>query len=305
MANDTSGLSNEVKIAYDKVFLSRAEFARILDQGSQKKTQSTGEGKTIWFNRYTPSTLDTTALSEGVNPDLCSITATNVSVVLAEYGGSYKISKFLSLTSIDGNNREKISLAGQWMGEKLNRIVRTELENGTALIANAAAASAVATSDTLDAMDLARVVTNMEINKAMPYDDGFYMGKFAPRTKYDLMKDTTWINAKTYSDVKQLYKGEMGELYQVRCLLNVDANTSAGTGAASTVTMYHNYIHGKEAFGTYDLSGDQPKMYILANQIDSYNPTGRFSIVSWAGSYGVKVLNSSWLYVLKAPTSFS
>ena len=299
----TSTLSNEVKTYYDKVFLKRAEYELVCKEGAQMRTHSQNEGKTIWFNRYTPlsSTPANCLLSEGENPAVCSITAANVSAVLAEYGATVKISKFLTLTSIDKNNAEKIAVVGQHMGEVLNEIVRTELDNSTVRYGNGAASSTVATSDTLTGAELRRVVQLLEVAKAPTYEDNTYIGKFAPQTKTSLLLDSTWLNAKTYSDVRKLYTGEMGELYQVRCLLNKNPASGVGTGDASTVTVYHNYIHGAEAFGCFDLEGDKPSLDIVTNKVDSGNPAGRFSLASWSGSYVAKMLNSAWSYVLKTP----
>lgn len=301
----TSTLSNEVKTYYDKVFLKRAEYELICKEGGQMRTHSQNEGKTIWFNRYTPlsSTPANCALSEGENPAVCSITAANVSAVLAEYGATIKISKFLSLTSIDKNNAEKIAVVGQHMGEVLNEIVRNELDNSTARYGNGSNVSTVATSDTLTGAELRRVVQLLEVAKAPTYEDSTFIGKFAPQTKTSLLLDSTWLNAKTYSDVRKLYNGEMGELFQVRCLLNKNPNSSSGAAgtSASGVTVYHNYIHGAEAFGCFDLEGDKPKLDIVTNSVDSGNPAGRFSLASWSGSYVAKMLNSAWSYVLKTP----
>jgi len=301
----TSTLSNEVKTYYDKVFLKRASYELVCKEGAQMRTHSQNEGKTIWFNRYNPMENDpaNALLSEGVNPAICSITAANVSAVLAEYGRTVKISKFLSLTSIDKNNAEKIAVVGQHMGETMDRIVRNELDNGTARYGNGSNVSTVATSDTLTGAELRRVVQLLEVAKAPAYEDNTYIGKFAPQTKTSLILDSTWLNAKTYSDVKKIYTGEMGELFQVRCLLNKNPNSSTGAAgtAASAVTVYHNYIHGAEAFGCFDLEGDKPKLDIVTNKVDSGNPAGRFSLASWSGSYVSKMLNSAWAYALKTP----
>jgi N4-gp56 family major capsid protein len=299
----TSTLSNEVKTYYDKVFLKRAEYELVAKEGAQMRTHSQNEGKTIWFNRYTPisNTPANCLLSEGENPAVSSITAANVSAVLAEYGMTVKISKFLTLTSIDKNNAEKIAVVGQHMGEVLNEITLNELDNSTARYGNGKASSAVAASDTLTGAELRRVVQLLEVAKAPTYEDNTYIGKFAPQTKTSLLLDSTWLNAKTYSDVRKLYNGEMGELFQVRCLLNKAPHSGTGTGAASTVTVYNNYIHGANAFGCFDLEGDKPKLHIVANSVDSGNPAGRFSLASWSGSYVAKLLNSAWSYVLKTP----
>ncbi len=292
---------------YEKVYLARAEYETLLDQGAQKRSQSQNNGKVLQFNRYTPLALQTTALTEGSNPPVSTITAATVSVVLAEYGLTLKVSKFLSLTSIDVNNREKVSLLGQNMGETLNALVATELENGTTIqYAGATVSSTVAASNTFGAAEVRLAVNQLEVNKARPYEDGFYLGKTNPHDKVKLLADTTWVNAKTYSDVKKLYKGEIGELYQVRFILdhggtNGNGITDTGTGAtASTVTLYHTYIHGVDAFGTYDLEGDKPKLYIVPDSIDSGNAAGRFALMSWAGVYACKILNNNWLVIVKS-----
>lgn len=299
----TSTLSNEVKTYYEKVFLKRAKYELVCKEGGQMRTHSQNEGKTIWFNRYTPleNNPANALLGEGENPAICSISAANVSAVLAEYGRTIKMSKFLTLTSIDKNNAEKISTLGQHMGETMDVIVRNELDNSTVRYGNGSTISTVATSDTLTGAELRRVVQLLEVAKAPVYEDNTYIGKFAPQTKTSLLLDSTWLNAKTYSDVRPLYTGEMGELYQVRCLLNKNPKSATGSGAASAVTVYHNYIHGADAFGCYDLEGDKPSLDIVANKVDSGNPAGRFSLASWSGSYVAKMLNSAWSYVLKTP----
>ena len=301
---DTSlTLTNEMKLFYDKVFLARANKILVMQEGSQKRSIGQNEGKSIVFNRYSPLTVVSTALTEGENPVASSITGAAVSATLGEHGFSIKMSKFLSLTSIDVNNREKISLLGKNMGDTLDLLTREQaLENGTVHIGSGAtsiAASSVSASDVVTAAGIRRIVEKLETNGASAYEDGCFMGKFTPKTKTSIVLDTTWINSKVYKDSKALYNGEMGELYQVRCLLGTQGKTSLGSGAASTVTLYHNYIHGAEAFGTYDLSGDQPKLHIYTGAIDSSNPTGRFSIASWAGSFVAKDLNTDWMYVWK------
>jgi len=149
----------------------------------------------------------------------------------------------------------------------------------------------------LDACDIRLMTRQLELGKAMPYKDGLFIGKTDPYSKYNLIGDTTWVNSKTYSDVKGLYTGEMGELYQVRWLLNKDVSsgTEATSTASSGVNRFYTYVHGDNSFGVYDLDQDKPKLYILPNVVDSNSPAGRISFVSWAGSYATKILNSSWV----------
>lgn len=294
--NLTSTLSPEVSTYYEKVFLARAEYELVLKEGAQVRTHPANEGRTVNFTRYTPLGIVTSPIGEMSNPVTCNITACTVAMTLSEYGITTNHSKLLTLTGIDSSMKEKIELVGQNMGETLNRLVRAELENGTAYYGNDHAIDTLAAGDNLDACNIRLMVQKLELAKAKPYKDGMFIGKTDPISKYKLLGDTTWVNGKTYSDIKDLYNGEMGELYQVRWLLNKDVSsgTEAASLAASAVVRYYTYVHGDQSFGTYDLSQDKPKLYILPNVVDSNSPAGRISIVSWAGSYATKLLNSSW-----------
>lgn len=295
--NTTGTLSPEVATYYEKVFLDRAEFELVLKEGAQMRTHPANEGRTVNFTRYQPLTIITDPLGELSNPVTCSITACTVAMTLSEYGLTTIHSKLLTLTGIDSGMKEKVELVGQNMGESLNRLVRNELQNGTSYYGNNHTVATFTAGDTLDACDIRLMTKALELAKARPYKDGMFMGKTDPISKYNLIGDTTWVNAKTYSTVKDLYKGEMGELYQVRWLLNKDVSSGieATSTASSGVIRYYTYVHGDNAFGCYDLAQDKPKLYILPNQVDSNSPAGRVSYVSWAGAYATKLLNSDWV----------
>lgn len=288
----TSDLTEEMSTYYEKVFLDRAEYELIFEQGGQKRKQPKNEGKTVNFTRYTPLATVTGSLTEGSNPSEVALTATTVSATVAEFGNVVKVSKLLSLTSIDRNMKEKIEVLGQNMGETLDELVRDELVTGaTAQFAGGnSAISDVAASDTLTAAEVRKAVRTLKANKARRYSGRFpFLGKIGPYTSYDLMGDSTWENAKVYSDVQGLYRGEVGALHGVRFI-----ESPAQASTSSTVDVYHNLIHGTDAFGVIDLEGDMPSMYINT-KIDSGNPTGRFTQIGWAGAYVSKTLNSNWI----------
>lgn len=293
----STSLNQEIMTYYERVFLERAEYAWVLEQGAQKRTHPVNSGRTVNFTRYNPLTIITDPLGESSNPITCPINASTVAMTLSEFGLTTTHARLQTLVSIDSGMKEKVELVGQQMGETLNRLVRNELQNGTAYYGNDHAVTSIAAGDTLDACDIRLMVRRLEINKAIPYKDGMFIGKTDPYSKHNLLGDSAWLNAKTYSDVKDLYKGEMGELYQVRWLLNKDVSsgTEAAGTAASTVVRFYTYVHGDHAFGVYDLATDKPKLYILPNQVDSGSPTGRVSYISWAGSFATKLLNSDWV----------
>jgi N4-gp56 family major capsid protein len=297
-AQVTTGLTQEMSTYYEKVFLARAEYEFVHKEGGQMRSQPKNEGKVVNFTRHTPLATATTALTEGTNPSEVALTATTVAATLAEYGTTVKISRFLSLTSIDANNKEKIEVVGQNMGETIDELTRNELYTGATvqLAGSKAALTDVAASNTLSASELRKAVRTLKANKARKFQGrGSWVGKVGPYTEYDLMGDSTWVNAHTYKDGAELYKGEIGMLYGIRFLSSPNQKTES-----STVTVYSNFIHGSDAFGCIDLEGDKPQLFIIPHtNIDSGNTAGRFSTVAWAASYVTKTLNASWLINIK------
>lgn len=293
-----------MSIFYEKVFLARAEYEYIFSQGAQMRDQPANEGKQVNFTRHTPLATATTALSEATNPSEVNLTATTVSATLAEYGNSVRISRFLSLTSIDANNKEKIEIVGQNMGETIDELTRNELFTGATvqLVTGNAALTDIGASDVLSVDELRRAVRTLKKNKALRYQSGIapWLGKLQPDTSYDLTRDTTFVNADIYDNgAEKLYQGELGKIAGVRLI-----ESPNGKSESSTVTVYSNFIHGDQAFGCIDLIGDKPQLYIIPHtQIDSGNAAGRFSLVSWACAYVPKTLNANWLINIKAGAS--
>ncbi len=300
-AQVTTGLTGEMQTYYESKFLERAKQTLIHREGAQKSVQGKHSGKTIQFNLYAPLANATTPLTEGTNPADSNISASTVSATLAEYGNVVRISKLLSLTSIDRDAKEKTELLGQNMGETLDQLTRDELFSGaTVQLAGAKAAlTDVAASNTLSAAEVRKALRTLRVNKAMPYADGYMMGKIGPYSEYDLLGDSTWVNAHTYKDGDNLYTGEVGKLYGVRFL-----RTTQQKSEASTVSVYSNFIHGANAFGVYNLEGDMPSLYVkVPTASDTSNPTNRYSTIGWAGADVTKTLIAGWIVNVKTGVS--
>lgn len=298
-AQTTSGLSAEVQTYYYvRKFLPMAEMQFIHGQGAQKRTQSAGEGASLRFTRLSPLAVATTPLTQGVNPAEVNLAEANVDVTLAEYGNTVKIAKFLSVVTIDRGNAEKIANLGENMGRTLDTLMREIMFSGaTVQIANGKAGIAnLLVTDVITTVEMRKALRRLELNNALPYEDGMFMGKLGPNTKFDFTGDSLWTNAKSYSDPKDLYKGEMGSWSQFRL---ISANNQKSE--ASTVTVYSNFFHGRDAIGEYDLEQDKPTLKIkIPGEQSTDNPGDRFSTIAWVGSWAGKVLNADWIVNVKA-----
>jgi len=294
---NTTTLATQVSTLYEKKFLKAAYAQLNHEQGAQKRSIQNNAGKSIVFNRYSPKAVTTTPLTEGSEPAETSLTPAAVSCTLAEYGDSTRISRFHTLVGIDQNNMNAIENIGEQMGRTLDTLCRTELDTGfTAQLAGGkSAVSDVAVSDVLSVSEIRKAVRTLQAGNAPTYEDNMYLGKIAPYPLFDLQGDSAWVNASIYRENdKRVYNGEVGKIFGTRWVMTTNQKEYANAGA-SNADLTATFLHGREAFGVYNLSKDEPKLYILPNtQIDSGRRAGRSSIVSWAGAYVAKTLNSAY-----------
>lgn len=301
-ANTTSTLSNEMMTFLINDFLARSEALNIHSEGAKKRTHSQNSGKTMTWNRYTPLAAATTALTEATNPTENNIASATVSATVAEYGNFDKISSLLYGTSIDRAAKEKVEVLAQNASETLDTLVRNELFTGatTQFAAARTALTAVTSADVLTVAEIRKAVRTLKKNNAITYGDGYFLGKVGPDTSFDLMGDTTWVNAHSYKDGGELYKGELGKLHRVR-FLECSSNQKS---EASTVTVYSNFIHGQEAIGTVDLAGGNKQLIIKeSDKSDTSNALNMFMTIGWKATFATKTLNSSWIVNIKSAAS--
>ena len=302
MPASTTTLSNEMMTFLSADFLERSQALNIHREGLKKIKHSQNSGKTVTWNRYSPLAAATTALTEATNPSETSVTSNTVSATVQEYGMYTGVGSLLYGTSIDKAAQEKEELVAQNANETLDTLARNELFAGatTQFAADRASLGATTAADTLNVTEVRKAVRTLKKNNAPTYDDGYYLGKIGPDTSYDLMGDTTWVNVKTYSDKKDLYKGEVGSIHRVR-FVECSSNQKS---EASTVTVYSNFIHGKEAVGEVDLAGGNLELIIKqSGKQDTSNPLNMFMTIGWKAVDAVKTLNSSWVINIKTAAS--
>jgi N4-gp56 family major capsid protein len=298
-ADTTTTLSGEMMTFLIDKFLERSKARIVHGEGAKKRVHPRNSGKAMTWNRYTPLAVATTALTEATNPSEANLTGNTVTATVAEYGNFVKISSLLYGTSIDKEASEKTEVLAQNASETLDTLIRNELASGatTQFAAGRAALSAITSADLLTSTEIRKAVKTLKKNNALTYEDGYFIGKLGPDTSYNLQGDsTTWINVHNYNDPSNIYKGEVGKLFGVRF---IEASSNQ-YNESSTVTVYSNFIHGKEAFGTVDLSGDNMKLIVKqSDKSDTSNALNMFMTIGWKATFATKTLNSSWIVNVK------
>ena len=287
-----STLSGLMAIYYDKVFLDRAELMVVYDYGSQRKTMPKNSGKTVYFNRFSPLTVATTALAEAI-PSSVAMSSTVVSATVAEYGNYTSVSTLFDLTSIDTNLKEHVEVMGQNAGETIDTLIAKELSgSATAQIVSGKDLTAVATTDTLTGAEIRKSVRTLKTNKAKPFDNGMYRAIVPVYAAYDLRGNSDWLNANTYVNTTLYKNGKIGSLHGVDMI-----ETNNQVTQASTVTIYHTFVFGKNAYGMINLTGQEgSRIYVKKpGPTTTADPLDMFSTVGWKAMFVAKVLNEDWI----------
>jgi N4-gp56 family major capsid protein len=297
MVSLTTGLTQVMQTFYDKKFLERAKAELRHDFGAQVKNHKMNMGKVVRFTRFTPLALATTALTEATDPSAVDMTATNVDATLTEYGNYTIVSSLFSATSIDDNLEEHVDIHATNAGETIDAIVRNVLSAGaTAQIAAGKALTAVGVTDTLTGLEIRKAVRTLKTNKAKRFENGYFRGIIQPFQSMDLMGNSEWLSAYQYTspDSDAIKKGVIGKIHGVEFV-----ETNQGSTEASTVTIYHTFIFGQNAYGVVRLdSMTDPKVYI-GQGVTANNPLNMRSTVGWRMPFTAVVLNANWVICVK------
>ena len=302
-----AGLTNTMQIFYDKVFLERAKIELRHDFGAQVRTVPLNSGKTVYFTRFSPLAVITSALSEAANPTAVDMTAATVSAVLADYGTYVTVGSLYSMTSIEEGLREHIEVIGQNAGESIDQLIRTELASGatTQLVAGAAMLTNVHTTDVLTGLEIRKAARTLKKNKASRFENGLFRAIIGPDTSFSLFADSEWLDARRYTDASDIQRGVVGKLHGVEFVEtnNQHYTLTAGfsTSATNVANVYSNFVFGKNAYGVIQLgSNSAPKVYVKnpgAGSTD--NPLDQFSTIGWKMPFVAKTLNANWLLNIK------
>lgn len=299
---DAAALSGVMQTYWDKLFLDRAVNELRHDYGATKKTMPRNSGKVVNFNRFSQLALATTAITESdFLPTAVNMTSTVVSATIAEYGNYAKVSQFFNLTSLDENLKEHVEVMGQNAGETIDALIAAELSaNATAQIVGGKALTAVAATDVMTGAEIRKAVRTLKANKAPRFEDGMYRGIIQPFQSYDLFANSEWLSARQYTNPEDIKRGVIGDLHGVKFV-----ETNAGSTEASTVTIYHTFICGKQGYGMISLAGQEGARVLVKNPNGNStdNPLDTFSTVGWKAYFVAKVLNADRVICLKTGAS--
>lgn len=154
----------------------------------------------------------------------------------------------------------------------------------------------VTTANILTTSLVGRAQAQLVVNRAPMFPDGYYVGIWSPLCSRDFKTDTTWTNAASYSNIEELYKGEVGRWFGFRIIETTQPYRESVNGAEDDDggAVYHNLFVGQEAFGHTELTGPNQRNIYVNQGPDKTDPLDLYSIFGWKQVVGNKALNANW-----------
>ncbi len=326
MAQVTSStLSGQYQKHFSKELLTYAVQALVMNQFAKKTPlpRNGGNKQVSWFRYGAPSAGSIQTLTEGTAMSASNyrtLALTEVTATLAQYGQVVELTDILTMTQLFDSIAQAVKTNGEdaalfvddTMHSTLVAAAATE-RFGQGLADFAALSGATQANGKIVASDLLDSATNLKINRA-PTIGGMYVGVCPPEVCRDLQRDSDWLEAKKYSGVGDLYKGEVGSLHGVRIVEHTNPfvedeveDTRDEVDDNSDGKIFNNLILGGEAFGCTELSGTSaysPSVHIVDTP-DKSDPLNQKIDVGFKTFFAVKELNTSYYVDLRTKSTYA
>ena len=175
----------------------------------------------------------------------------------------------------------------------------------------------------LDGAAVLNAVTQLKVNRAQPTSGGMYAAVCSPQVLSDLMQasDKAWLNASQYSNVEELYKGEVGRLYGAKFIMTTNAfitesalgtdadrfiyDADSGGGAAADKDVHVSLFLGEGAYGVPELASQSPfspKM-IITDSADKSDPLNMLITAGFKVFWTALRQNTNYYVIMRSKTA--
>lgn len=315
---DSSGLSPEVRVIYDRNLLSRLVPALGWMLFGQPKPMPRNEGQSVQFRRFLSLPLATTALTEGVTPSPSNLSMSTVTTQPAPYGDYIEVSDILDMTAPDPIVLETGQLQGEQAGQTMDAVARDQVMVGTTVqyAGGGAGRINVGSTNKLNLAEVQKAVKTLRKNNAkkifgminpstgvgsVPVN-ATYVGIVDSDTEYDLKQDTAWKSIETYAaGAGTLLPNEIGKLDEVRFMVVGQGKTYAGAGAAG-IDVHGSLILADSAFGIVNPSGVQTVVQPFGSGGTS-DPLAQRATIGWKAFFSCVILQQLAMLRIEHATS--
>ncbi len=287
--------------AYDRLAYFALRSEMLFDQAADvQATNQAMPGSSVIFTIFADLAAATSTLSETADLTPETMSDSQVTVTLAEYGNTVNTTAKLRGTSFLDVDATAANLIGYNAGISIDTVVQEILAAGSNVAYGGGGSSdpssrvTVAAEDIIEANDIRKQTAALRGANVATFN-GYYMGYIHPDVSYDLRRETgnaSWNAPHVAVDTANIYNGEIGTFESVRFIetprAKVFANASNGTSTTGTIDVYCTHIMGRQAlakaYSQIDGNGAYAKV-VRGPVVDSlmrFNPIGWY----WLGGYG-------------------
>jgi N4-gp56 family major capsid protein len=327
MATTTTSVVAPVQAFYDRNLLERAKPAEVHGRFGQKRPIQQKNGNQIKFRKYSALSAATTALTEGVTPSGSSLTVTDVTANLAQYGDFITLSDMVSMTNIEPVVTEATDVLGDQAGLTIDQIRRDVLVAGTNVLYANAVANRAAVNIKLQAADLDKAIRFLKNQNAKYVKEGImpsdkvgtgsvrkaFVAVVHPDVEFDLESITGYKSVSDYGSQEQVMDDEIGAYKNIRFVSSTNAKTWSGAGAAGTTVyknnganfdVYATLVFAADAYGICPLSGKAMESIVKPlGSAGSADPLDQRSTVGWKATTTTKILQDAWMIRIESGAS--
>lgn len=323
----TSQVAPGTQAFYDRNLLERAKPAEVHGRFGQKRPIAKKNGNQIKFRRYSALTAATTPLTEGVTPGGSSLSVTDITATLAQYGDFVTLSDVVDMVNQDPVITEATEVLGDQAGLTIDQVRRDVLVAGTNVAYAAGVAARINVNAKLTTADLDKAIRFLKnqnakfMKEGIPPSDGVgtgairkaYVAVIHPDVEFDVESLTGFKPVSDYPSQMGVMEDEIGAYKNIRFVSSTNAKVFAGAGAAGTTNfknnganydVYATLIFAADAYGVCPLSGEAMKTIVKSvGSAGTADPLDQRSSVGWKAMTTTKILNESWMIRLESAAS--
>lgn len=313
-----SDISPRTTAYADRRLLERAKINNILGQFGQVRVLPKRATQVISFRRYNKLDSTPVVLQEGVTPTGKTLTKTDVTATVKQYGDWIQITDVILDTHEDPVLQESIDVLGDQAEEMYDKVRAGVLKAGTNVVyANGTARTDVNTAITATTID--KITRTLERQEAKPLRAIVKAGPnigtlpippaFIAVCHSDLRKDleaiSGWTPVHKYASTEGLINGEAGSIGQFRFVFDnnlsawADGGGAKGSMISTTGTLADVYpvlIFGKDAYGLVPLGGKEAvSTYVNNPKSITGDELAQRGSVGWKGWTTAAILNDLWM----------
>jgi len=310
---------------YDRKLLVRATPELVHAEFGQDRKLPTKSTKTIMFRRWEALAVATTALTEGVTPVGSSLSKTDITATVSQYGDYVTVSDILTWTSRDEVLNEAADVLGEQAGQSIDQIARDILVAGTSVFCLTDDVGASDTTRTnvdglINAVAINKALRLLQNNNAKYFTKMIkpgqgvgtsailpaFWGIISPWTFYTLRGISGFTSVKDYPSQQEVMKQEVGSYRELRLVMSThakffpDAGANVASGHKTTTgtkeDVYATLIFAMNAYGKIPLTGHAMEM--ISKPLGSggtEDPLNQRATSGWKAAQTFKILNNNFM----------